>query len=262
VRLTLDVDNQARDHRLRLRFPTGLRGVDAVAGGQFGTVRRAAQSGGRERTPMEERVATAPAQRFVAVAQGDRGLALFAPGFFEYELTTDGDVLFTVLRAVGELSKPNLPTRPGDAGWPTPTPLAQCLGPSRMELAVAAITADDLASPDRLERMWEDVFVGLQPHWIRDFIPEPSHDSRPKIHDSLELDGEGLVFSSLKPAESGQGIVLRCFNSLDRAAPGSWRFSAPVAVASRCRADEARLEPCEVTEIITIQIAHHSQDGD
>jgi len=35
----------------------------------------------------------------------------------------------TVLRACGELSRIDLPERPGNAGWPTHTPEAQCIGP-------------------------------------------------------------------------------------------------------------------------------------
>src|SRR4029077_5888603 len=40
VRVTLDVDNRNRYHRLRARFMTGLGGVPATAGAPFGAVER------------------------------------------------------------------------------------------------------------------------------------------------------------------------------------------------------------------------------
>src|SRR5207247_1382289 len=88
-------------------------------------------SGAARGRPREAPVRAAPAHGFVAAASGARGLALLAPGFFEYEWTSRGDLLVTLLRAVGELSRGDLPTRPGHAGWPTSTPLAQCPGRTR-----------------------------------------------------------------------------------------------------------------------------------
>src|SRR4029077_10983651 len=105
--------------------------------------------------PLETPVRTAPAHGFVAAASGARGLALFAPGFFEYEWTSRGDLLVTLLRAVGELSRSDLPTRPGHAGWPTSTPLAQCQGSSRVELAIAPISQAELERGDTLPSLWE-----------------------------------------------------------------------------------------------------------
>src|SRR5438874_1018506 len=128
VRCIIDVDNQATWHRLRARVPTGLAGTTAVAGTAFGTVARPAVAVPTAAYPLETPVRTAPAHRFVAAAGGPRGIALLAPGFFEYEWTPGGDLLYTLLRSVGELSRGDLPTRPGHAGWPTATPLAQCPG--------------------------------------------------------------------------------------------------------------------------------------
>ena len=86
LRCTVELDNRATDHRLRLRVPSGVPAVPAVAGGPFGPVTRQAIVADAARYPRETPVTTAPAQRYVAVALGTRGLALLAPGFFEYEL--------------------------------------------------------------------------------------------------------------------------------------------------------------------------------
>jgi 2-O-(6-phospho-alpha-D-mannosyl)-D-glycerate hydrolase len=249
LRLIVHLDNQARDHRLRLRLPTGLRGVESVAGTQFGSIRRLPGSvrsarieGLRGKGSLREKpVTTDPAQRYVAVAQGPRGLALLAPGFFEFELTADGDILFTLLRAVGELSRSDLDCRPGHAAWPTPTPLAQCLGGSRLELALAPITEQDIAAPSRLERLWEDAFVGLSTRWLRQF--SETRGARTLELSTIEVQGDGLVLSTLKPAESGEGIVLRCFNALESPVEGAILLGTPARYAARVRADESHPIP-------------------
>ena len=232
VRCVFDIDNQATWHRLRVRIPTSLSGVAAVAGAPFGSVARAPVRVARGAYPLETPVATGPAHRYVAVADGRRGLALLAPGFFEYEWTARGDLLMTVLRGVGELSRGDLPTRPGHAGWPTPTPLAQCLGLTRVELAIVPVSQAEVQRGDAIPQRWEDAFLPVRGFWLRDAVelaPAPV---------DIALEGTGLVLSAVKPAQQGSPTVLRCYNATDRKTAGAWRFGDGVKSAHRVRADE------------------------
>jgi alpha-mannosidase len=232
VRLSLALDNRATDHRLRLRIPVGLGGA-AVAGGQFGALRRDPVVVRAGEFARETPVATAPAHRFVGAARGARGLALLAPGFFEYEWTPDGDLLFTVLRAVGELSRGDLATRPGNAGWATATPEAQVQGTDRLQLALLPLTEAALADEAALLAAWEEVFLPVRGIWHRETT---APTALPPC--GVELEGEGLVFSACKPALEGEGVILRCWNATDRRVRGRWRLAVPVASAERTRADE------------------------
>jgi mannosylglycerate hydrolase len=215
--------------------PTGVAGARAMAGGPFGPVERSPAAAGSGDPALEAPVATAPAQRFVAVAERRRGLALLAPGFFEYELTPAGDLRLTVLRAIGQLSRPDLPTRPGHAGWPMPTPEAQCLGRDRLRFAVAPVTGAAVADGAVLAELWEDVFLPPQAVWLRQ--ASPLSPAAPDIR----LEGAGLVFSAMKPAEEGDAIVLRCYNARPAAAEGRWRLGHPASRAVRVRADETSI---------------------
>jgi len=232
VRCIIDVDNQATWHRLRARVPTGLAGTTAVAGTAFGTVARPAVAVPTAAYPLETPVRTAPAHRFVAAAGGPRGIALLAPGFFEYEWTAGGDLVYTLLRCVGELSRGDLPTRPGHAGWPTATPLAQCLGQSRIDLALAPVSQAELERGDVLPALWEDAFLPLRGFWLRDAV-----DLAVAAVD-VALEGSGLVLSAVKTAQQGSPLVLRCYNATGRPAAGAWRFAEGVKSAHRVRADE------------------------
>ncbi|OLE60815.1 MAG: hypothetical protein AUG10_03975 [Gemmatimonadetes bacterium 13_1_20CM_2_70_10] len=211
--------------------------------------------------PLETPVRTAPAHRFVAAAVGKRGLAILAPGFFEYEWTPGGDLLVTLLRAVGQLSRGDLPARRGHAGWPTATPGAQCLGPERIELAIVPVSAEDLERGDRIIEHWEDAFLPVRGRWLRDAGPLAI------LGGEIVLEGTGLILSALKPAQNGSGFVLRCYNATDRETAGAWRFTEGVRTAHRVRADERESQALVLEhrgrtlrfvakpyEIVTIQI--------
>ena len=206
--------------------------MPAIAGAAFGTVERSAVHVDPAAYPRETPVRTAPAHRFVAAARGGRGLAVLAPAFFEYEWTAKGDLLLTLLRAVGELSRGDLPTRPGHAGWPTTIPGAQCLGTTRIDFAIAPVSAAEVDRGDVLPHLWEDAFLPLHGLWLRD----AARLNPPPLE--ITLEGSGLVFSALKPAQIGSPMVLRCYNTTGRKAAGAWRFANGVKTAHRVRADE------------------------
>jgi alpha-mannosidase len=241
VHCSLRLDNRAENHRLRLRLPLGLKKALAMVGTQFGQVTRSYPAGSR-RPRMETPVPTGPAHRWVAAARKQRGLAVFAPGFFEYELTAEGDLLITLLRSIGDLSRADLATRWGHAGWPTSIPEAQCLGEEDIALGVALVTEADLGTPERLEALWEDLFLPPVVQWERDCTGTTVSES------GIELTGEGLVYAACKPAEQGEGMVLRCYNSRGAATTGAWRFGAPMAVARQMRLDETELRALEVAD--------------
>ncbi|MDQ3208175.1 MAG: glycosyl hydrolase-related protein, partial [Gemmatimonadota bacterium] len=204
--------------------------------------------------PRETPVATAPAQRFVAMASGPRGLAILAPGFFEYELDRKGDLLVTLLRSVGELSRGNLPTRPGHAGWPVATPLAQCHGVERLQLAISPVTEAELEGGTAVPELWEDVFLPVRGVWLRQASPLSP------VPLDVRLEGYGLVFSGLKPAEQGDAIVLRCYNATARPTAGLWHLGEPVSSAQRARADERPLHDIRLGEggrIVPFHAAAH-----
>ncbi|HYC33190.1 MAG TPA: hypothetical protein VEB59_12950 [Gemmatimonadales bacterium] len=234
VRCTIELDNRRRDHRLRLRVRGAAPGEATLSGAPFGAVRRSlvrrVSPGGAE-TP----VPTAPAHRWVA-GGADGGIALLAPGFFEYEHTSEGDLLFTILRAVGQLSRADLPTRPGHAAWPTPSPLAQAPGPDRLQIALLACGPAPGGRPAELAEAWEDVFLPLRPVWLRQAtrLAVPSG--------SLTLEGRDLVLSAVKPAAEGDGIVLRCCNTSAEVVEGAWRLPFAAGRAWRVRADEREPE--------------------
>jgi alpha-mannosidase len=237
VRLLVAGANDAEDHRLRIVVRSGLRGAQVVADAAFGPVERASLRVPKADRAKERPPDTAPLHRWVALFAARRGATLYADGLAEYEATRDGDLAVTLLRAVGELSRPDLPERPGNAGWPAPTPGGQC--PGRFEAAFAILPhgGRDAATMDLLERTADDVLLPLRGDTRRDAIALPASVVGP------ELSGAGLAFGAVKPAEAAGWTVLRCVNVTDREAAGEWRTPTPIAEARAARLDEHPLAP-------------------
>jgi mannosylglycerate hydrolase len=221
------IENPVQDHRLRVCFPAGAPHGPVRAETAFGIARRPAvpaQPRGKWVEPPD------PTQHTLgAVAFGS--LALFTKGLPEYEVRTagqDGELCLTLLRCVGVISKAEgaLLTRPRTAGPEIATPEGQCVGRHQFEYAllVDGGELDDVA----LLREGQDYRFG--------FLTAPWPVT---IEPKLTLDGP-VVFSALKGAEDGDGLILRCFNPSD--SPVTAQLGGDVIV-SRTRLDETGEEP-------------------
>lgn len=232
-------DNAARDHRLRLRVNSDVSTSRTVADAAFGPVERVPLKVSRADAKMEMPVRTAPLHRYVSLFNAKRGATLFADGLTEYENADDGFVV-TVLRAVGELSRNNLPERPGHAGWPEATPEAQCIGPFDAEFGLLLHGPRSAATTDVIERAADDVLFPLVGETLRSALVVP-----PPIH-GVSLEGVGLSFSCAKESEDGEWLLLRCVNLLDQPVAGAWRLAKPLQEAKVARLDETPLTPLQV----------------
>ena len=84
-----------------------------------------------------------------------------------------------------------------------------------------------------LPQLWEVAFLPLHGLWLRDAAAPLTITPV-----SIALEGSGLVYTALKPAQIGSPTVLRCYNATGRKVAGAWRFANGVKTAHRVRADE------------------------
>ena len=135
------IDNQARDHKLTVRFPTGLHVAQAHVDESFMVAARdlaLPDSTGWVEDPsplMHQRA-------FTDLSDGARGLAILNRGLPSVEVSEDGAIALTLLRSVGWLSRDDLWVRRIAAGPLVPTPGAQCLGPYTYEYAILPHAGD------------------------------------------------------------------------------------------------------------------------
>ena len=232
VRVVVDGENSSGDHRLRLRIATGLRRAVTLADAAFFPATREPLVVPEPDQRMERVVVTAPLHRWVTRFGATAGATLFSDGLAEYESLADGAIAVTLLRAVGTLSRADLPERPGHAGWPAETPAAQSLGAYSAHFALALHGSDAAAVRDEIERLADDVLLPIMGETLRSSLDAPHRAG------GVELEGEGLAFSAAMPAQRDGWIVLRCVNRRAVAARGCWRLGRAVQEAVRARLDE------------------------
>ena len=241
VRVAISGENRARDHRLRVVFSTGMRHANVFADAAFGPVRREPIVVPAEDSVRETPPPTAPLHRYLSLYGAGGGVTLFSDGLAEYEATARGEIAVTLVRAVGELSRADLPERPGHAGWPAPTPDAQSPGPFAGAFAIMPHGGRSPEVLDAVERAADDVLTPLAGTTLRSALGLYAPAGR------LELRGAGLAFSTAKESEDGEWLVLRCVNVTEQPAVGSWELGIPVREAWSARLDETPLERLHLT---------------
>jgi mannosylglycerate hydrolase len=221
VEFRTTIENAARDHRLRVGFPVGPADGPVRAETAFAVARRPA----RPPSPRADWTEPPDATQHTLGAVAFGSAALLTKGLPEYEAREpdgQGELWLTLLRSVGVISQPEgaLVTRPHTAGPQVATPEGQCLGRHQAEYAFLpeGNALDDAA----LLREAQDYRYGF-------LVTEPI-----ELEPPLELAGD-VVFSCLKGAEDGDGLILRCFNPSPE--PARAQARGPIEVW-RTRLDE------------------------
>jgi mannosylglycerate hydrolase len=139
VDVALDFDNPARDHRLRLKCPTGLAAETVLSQGHFGILEKPIRNPDEGKSGWSQPPPTTfHFREWVAVRNKREGLAIAARGLYEYESRSARsgiDLYLTLLRGFGRLGRANLKTRTPSTSPSLPTPGAQCLGPQSFQYA-------------------------------------------------------------------------------------------------------------------------------
>ena len=237
VEVAVNFDNTARNHRLRVMLPTRRAGRTCHAESAFDIIER--ETVFRKGSPWFGcKGVTFPMQRFVDVSDKKGGLAFIAEGLREYEVTQDADraIAVTLMRAY-EVSLTTVSCR-WDA-HPEMT-LSQCPGAHAFTYRILP-HAGDYAAGGVIDEA--DAFVA------------PLDPAQAGVHDGalpvrsglLAVEPGTLTVSAVKPAEDGDGWVLRLSNPTAKPVRGAVRFACPVASAELVTLEEAAGKPVKVT---------------
>jgi alpha-mannosidase len=204
------IDNTAKDHRLRVHFPAPFAVAHADYDGHFEVVQRLVGVSEKGEDWVEDPRPEVPQRAFTNVSNGKIGLMIANRGLPEVEvLSSDGqhsEVALTLLRSVGWLSRGDMPVREGHAGPGLETPGGQVTGKWNYDYAI-------IPHQGTWEKTYQQAYGFESP--LR-AIETGLHDGDIPITGSFIAHTPAeFIISTVKETEDGKGWILRGYNISD-----------------------------------------------
>ncbi|MCX7020490.1 MAG: hypothetical protein NTY46_16170 [Candidatus Sumerlaeota bacterium] len=220
LNVTIILENRAKDHRLRVLFPSCLpAATHSIAEGQFDVLRRPIKL--PDATGWKEQpYPTHPMWNFVEVNDDHDGFAVINDGLTEYEVMDDDNrtIAITLMRCFGKFQ------------YDRPTPGSQCLGIHTFRFALYPHSGKCEES-----RIFEETAKHITAPLALESAP--TRGEYPVSRAYMTTTPGVLVFGGIKQGEDGKTLVLRLWNPRDN----KQRVTLHTGFAIR-RADQLTLE--------------------
>jgi hypothetical protein len=232
------LDNTARDHRLRVHFPTGCAAKSYYTDTAFDVVERPIGLRADNHEYMELEVETKPQQNATIVWDGCRGMAVFGVGLMETCVRDQPGqpIALTLLRATGRTVMTN-----GEPG-------GQLQGPLTFRHALQPLCeTPDFAG---ILRSAQEVIAGIRQEQITTGDLRNYREASPLPPQASHLKVEGpVVWSSLGCVNGG--VEIRLFNPTGAEASATVHLGG--MFANRQRFCEVDFESNPVTDPVSIE---------
>jgi mannosylglycerate hydrolase len=212
--IKLVLENNAKDHRMRLWFTPGIKSDFVRSQSHFGILDRPLERPREIEKWFQPVTRMLPFREWLAVQNEEYGLCVAVKGIYDYEavadpVTSNVEVAMTLFRGFGHMGRLNTKQRKGEVSTAVPTPDAQCMGKQEIEWSYIpySITKEDKAP-----------FVNL----VHAFLyPPVSHGVRAPFESSVIKDGKPIFewennnirFSSFKRCLKRDGYILRLYEN-------------------------------------------------
>lgn len=247
LRVRTEVDNCARDHRLRVLLPTDIETDFTDAAGHFCVDRRPIRPIHDDEGNSYPEMQTQPMHSFVDISDGEKGLAVVSSSFTEYQLIKDSHrtLALTLFRSVRnricteERCTGDFPSQKG----------GQLLKKMEFEYTIYPHSGNwnEGGVYTEAERLNAQVFAfQITPAGVGEGGPSAS---------LFELESRDMVLSSIKKLEDRAGIAVRVFNPGPRAAKGFLRIESQVGKAYQINLNEERVRELEFNDGIELVLA-------
>ena len=250
VEFKTHINNTARDHRLRVAFPTDIQSDYAFAGQPFDVVIRPIQPENAGKFSIEDTepyVGYHPMSDFCGLSNGNAGVVIAGDGIIEYEVLPPRNALcLTLLRATDRLYGGVLAK-----GQKFKIPGAQLLCGLDYRYAFIPFAKNYENALPSVERFRHPLFS-----FQKDFLEAESMPEYQRPQAILPMLGKFIQVDSLcqttaiKPAQDGKGIILRLYNPIDQVADITINVDQifMIVSAKRARMDELDLGSIDATD--------------
>lgn len=225
------VKNNAKDHRLRVLFPSGVKTDYSFAEAPFEIMKREIKA--RDTSGwFEQGYTTYPQRGFAAVTDGSHGLAILNRGLPEYEVMDNAErtIAVTLLRC-HKMFIPKLKTIDSTQQG------SQCLGEHIFEYAVCPFNGDNIIPVQKLASAYGLPMKVAQSGRQKGKLP---------LQMSFLEVTSPLIISAIKRAEERESIVIRLFNPSNEEVKGQIHFYQPLDSAYLLNMEEQRLNELEI----------------
>ncbi|GAB4478338.1 MAG: alpha-mannosidase [Anaerolineae bacterium] len=220
------VSTSALDHRLQVRFPTGLAAERLAVDGHFAV----------EQHPGSTPLTDCPQRAFTSVIGARAGLTIASQGLPEVSIAhgeNGATIILTLLRSVGWLNGGDSPAEEPGEGRPIAVPGAQCAGDHEFAYSLIPHEADPLPA-------WQQGWAFQTPVHVR--MAGGENGQLPLRASLAEVDNPSFVLSAVKTSADGEGLIVRGYNISEDNQPVTLRTVTPFTTARRVRLDEQPLD--------------------
>lgn len=234
------VNNRAKNHRLRVVFPTGIKTDYADAAGHFTVDRRPKVNQPAADGSYWPEMQTLPMQSFVDVSDGVDGFALLNDCLTEYELANDesGTLYLTLFRAMGNMIV---------TWWEAVGQFDGQMGSQlqrEMEFCYAIYPHDGDWQNGEVYRQAQSLNAGSG-YWQ---LCGGGEGDLPFTKSFCNISNPNLILSAYKRAEERESVILRLFNPTGLTQSGEVTIGFDIETAWRCNLNEERQEELVVSE--------------
>lgn len=214
-----ELDNQAKDHRLRVLIPTNIASVFSVSDNQFGSIKRDVVDSAihvwEEENWDERPDSIYPMLSYVGLVNDEYGVSVLTNNTREYEIVGEkfDTIAITLFRSVGFLGKEEMVRRPGrPSGIKLPTPDSQLIGKLSLEFAIATYNKDENVA--RIAKEYLTPVVAYNKIPFDAMKLNESGVKTPLEFSFFRERSSNVVLSTLKKAEREDRFVLRFYNPM------------------------------------------------
>lgn len=242
IEFRTSINNTAKDHRLRVMFPSGFSSTKvSIAGTPYDIVTRPVEQKEIKKWVIFPPFPTHPFIDFVAAHDKKSGIAVFSDDLFEYELTNDKSrtLAMTLIRAF-ELKLPTVSyrweVRPDQIG-------SQCLRQYEFRYAVYFYppSQQHLGSVLKACRSYLTPLRAVQCGAREPSLGDPE---LPQSFSFFEVEPADRVFiGAVKKADTSNHLIVRIFNPTDEKVKAQLRFYRPISSAWLTNLEEKNLAP-------------------